>query len=98
PDCPPVTSMVSFHTQQRLRTGQSWQCQPTRGGKTPASTAPRISGWADLTPRPEPCSCSPKLRRPGAPRATHGERAPESDRDVESQQEGSQCQPWRLAG
>jgi hypothetical protein len=31
------------HAQQRLRTGQSWQCQPTRGGKTPASMAVRIS-------------------------------------------------------
>jgi hypothetical protein len=31
------------HAQHRLRTGQSWQCHPTRGGKTPASTAPRTS-------------------------------------------------------
>jgi hypothetical protein len=31
------------HAQHRLRTGQSWQCHPTRGGKTPASTAVRIS-------------------------------------------------------
>jgi hypothetical protein len=31
------------HAQHRLRTGQSWQCQPTRGGNTPASTAARIS-------------------------------------------------------
>jgi hypothetical protein len=32
-----------LHAQHRLRTRQSWQCQPTRGGNTPASTAPRIS-------------------------------------------------------
>jgi hypothetical protein len=31
------------HAQHRLLTGQSWQCQPTRGGKAPASTAVRIS-------------------------------------------------------
>ena len=31
------------HAQHPLRTGQSAQCQPTRGGKTPASTAARIS-------------------------------------------------------
>jgi hypothetical protein len=32
------------HAQQRLRTGQSWQCQPTHGGKTPVSMAARVAG------------------------------------------------------
>jgi hypothetical protein len=38
PDLP-----CSPHAQHRLRTGQSWQCPPTRGGNTPSSTALRIA-------------------------------------------------------
>jgi hypothetical protein len=36
-----AVSSSHSHPQQRLRTGQSWQRQPTRGGKTSRTCAPR---------------------------------------------------------